>query len=146
MLEHYNAEMPVTPTQTQDAEFSESQSSPSSGYARYALGLLLAVYVVNFVDRQILSILLEPIKNEFGVSDTAMGLLHGFGLGPVLVGVVSDMLTPAFGTEAIRDGLLIAMVTYVAAGACYFAASRNFNEQTYEHRTEIEALGATGAT
>lgn len=33
-------------------------------YARYALGLLLLVYVVNYVDRQVLSILLEPIRKE----------------------------------------------------------------------------------
>ncbi len=71
--------------------------------------------------------------------------LIGFGLGPVFVGLVSDALTPAFGTDAIRYGLLVGMVTYVAAGACYLLASRKFNEQTYEHRAEIEALGATGA-
>jgi MFS family permease len=41
------------------------------------LGLLFAVYVVNFIDRQILAILLEPIKTELGVSDTAMGFLTG---------------------------------------------------------------------
>ena len=53
-------------------------SSPvSPGYARYALGLLFLVYVFNFVDRQILSILLEPIKQDLGVSDTAMGFLTG---------------------------------------------------------------------
>jgi len=40
-------------------------------YARYVLGLLLVVYVMNFVDRQILSILLDPIKQDLGVSDTA---------------------------------------------------------------------------
>lgn len=48
------------------------------GYARYVLVLLLVVYVMNFVDRQILSILLDPIKRDLGVSDTAMGLLTGF--------------------------------------------------------------------
>jgi MFS family permease len=51
--------------------------SVSPGYARYALGLLFVVYVFNFVDRQILSILLEPIKADLGVSDTAMGFLTG---------------------------------------------------------------------
>lgn len=44
----------------------------------YALGILTAVYVFNFLDRQLLAILLEPIKAEFGVSDTAMGFLYGF--------------------------------------------------------------------
>ena len=44
----------------------------------YALGILVAIYTFNFIDRQILSILLEPVKNELGLSDTLMGLLTGF--------------------------------------------------------------------
>ncbi len=50
---------------------------PSPGYAGYVLGLLFVVYVFNFIDRQILTILLEPIKQELGVSDSAMGFLTG---------------------------------------------------------------------
>ncbi len=49
----------------------------SAGCKRYALGLLVVVYVFNFVDRSILSILLESIKEEFQVSDTFLGLLSG---------------------------------------------------------------------
>ena len=44
----------------------------------YALSVLVVVYTFNFIDRQILSILLEPIKLELGLSDTALGLLTGF--------------------------------------------------------------------
>ncbi|MCP4007197.1 MAG: MFS transporter [bacterium] len=47
------------------------------GYANYVLGVLFVVYVFNFIDRQILNILLEPIKKDLGVSDTAMGFLTG---------------------------------------------------------------------
>ena len=47
-------------------------------YPQYVLGLLFLVYVFNFIDRQILSILIEPIKADLGVSDTAMGFLTGF--------------------------------------------------------------------
>lgn len=43
----------------------------------WTLFLLLFVYTMSFTDRQIIGILIEPIKNEFGVSDTAMGLLSG---------------------------------------------------------------------
>jgi predicted MFS family arabinose efflux permease len=50
----------------------------SEGYANYVLGVLFAVYVINFIDRQVLSVFIGPIKEEFGVSDTAMGLLVGF--------------------------------------------------------------------
>jgi predicted MFS family arabinose efflux permease len=47
-------------------------------YRYYVLGLLSLVYVFNFIDRQVLAMLLQPIKEEFGVSDTLMGLLSGF--------------------------------------------------------------------
>ena len=49
----------------------------SEGYRRYVLGLLFVVYVVNFIDRSILNILLEEIKREFDPSDTALGFLSG---------------------------------------------------------------------
>jgi hypothetical protein len=50
-------------------------TSISRGYRSYVLGLLVVVNVFNFIDRQILSILLQPIKNDLGLSDTALGFL-----------------------------------------------------------------------
>lgn len=47
-------------------------------YLRYALGLLMVVYAFNFIDRQILVILQEPIKKEMGLTDAQLGLLSGF--------------------------------------------------------------------
>lgn len=43
----------------------------------YVLAIICVVGIFNFVDRQILSILLEPIKQEFKATDTQMGLLTG---------------------------------------------------------------------
>ena len=43
----------------------------------YVLGILVVVYVFNFIDRQILSILLEPIKLDLALSDTQLGFLSG---------------------------------------------------------------------
>jgi MFS family permease len=51
-------------------------SSASSKY--YALGLLTVVYSFNFIDRQLLSILQESIKEELLLSDSQLGLLTGF--------------------------------------------------------------------
>jgi MFS family permease len=54
--------------------------APASSVSRsgwYALGLLFAVYTVNLVDRQILSVLLDPIKRDLALSDSALGLLSG---------------------------------------------------------------------
>jgi len=50
----------------------------NKGYRYYVLGILTMTYMFNFVDRQILSILQEPIKNELQLSDTQLGLLTGF--------------------------------------------------------------------
>jgi predicted MFS family arabinose efflux permease len=49
----------------------------SPAYANYVLGLLFVAYVFNFVDRQILGILLESIKQDLQLSDKVMGLLTG---------------------------------------------------------------------
>src|SRR3954454_8014108 len=45
----------------------------------YVLGLLTIIYALNFLDRTIFNVLIEPIKKEFALSDTMMGLLAGFG-------------------------------------------------------------------
>lgn len=45
----------------------------------YVLGLLTIIYALNFLDRTIFNVLIEPIKKEFSLSDTMMGLLAGFG-------------------------------------------------------------------
>ena len=56
----------------------QQQSEVTSLYSYYVLALLSIVYVFNFIDRQIMAVLIDPIKAEFGVSDTAMGFLSGF--------------------------------------------------------------------
>ena len=56
---------------------SGSQGAFSPTYRYYALGLLVVVYVFNFIDRSILGILVEPIKQDLGVNDTMMGFLGG---------------------------------------------------------------------
>ena len=50
-------------------------------YRRYALFVLLLAYVSSYVDRQIMGVLLEPIRNEFLLTDTQMGFLGGIAFG-----------------------------------------------------------------
>lgn len=49
----------------------------SANYGRYALGLLVAIYTVNFLDRQIITTIGESIKNDLHLTDTQMGALGG---------------------------------------------------------------------
>ncbi len=50
---------------------------PPAPRARYALGVLFVVYAVSLIDRQILAMLLPPIKAELGLRDWQLGFLSG---------------------------------------------------------------------
>ena len=59
-------------------------SNTHVGWRSHGLLLLLAaVFADNFVGRQILAVMIEPIKREFGVGDTAMGLISGLAFAGV---------------------------------------------------------------
>ncbi len=64
----------------------ETRAGP---YAWYVLGLLLIVYILNFVDRQILAILADDIKRDLGLKDQDIGFLYGtaFGVFYALFGI-----------------------------------------------------------
>ncbi|MEM9209110.1 MAG: MFS transporter, partial [Pseudomonadota bacterium] len=66
----------------------------SASARRYALCVLVVVYTFNFVDRQILAILLPAIKAEFGVGDAVLGFLAGtaFALFYATLGVPIALL------------------------------------------------------
>ena len=49
----------------------------ASGYSWYVLGVLVLVYILNFIDRQILSILAVDIKADLGLTDSELGYLAG---------------------------------------------------------------------
>lgn len=53
----------------------EAQKTPNS--LRLTLWVLLVVYIFNFLDRQIVNILAEPISRDLGLSDTQIGLMTG---------------------------------------------------------------------
>jgi MFS family permease len=56
-------------------DISMTDNAPSSTYARYALALLLAVNLLNYIDRQVLYAVFPLIKADFRLSDTALGFL-----------------------------------------------------------------------
>jgi sugar phosphate permease len=46
-------------------------------YSWHVVFVLMACYALAFVDRQILSLLVDPIKADLGINDTQFGLLQG---------------------------------------------------------------------
>ncbi len=90
-----------------------STAGLSQGARRYALVVLAVVYMFNFVDRQILSILLPAIRDEFQVGDTILGLLTGtaFALFYVILGIPIARLA-----DRVNRRNLIALAVAVWSG------------------------------
>ena len=61
-----------------------NQPATSLGYAWYVVIVLTALYMLSFVDRTILSLLVGSIKRDLGISDTRIGLLQGLVVRAVL--------------------------------------------------------------
>jgi MFS family permease len=59
------------------------QPTDRPGYRFYVLAILILIYMLNFLDRQIIGILAAPLKEEFGMSDTEFGLLGGIAFASV---------------------------------------------------------------
>ena len=70
------------------------------------LALLFGVAVLNLLDRQILGMLVIPIKTEFGVSDTAMGFLTGPSFA--LFYAVAGIPVARFADRSIRRSIIAA--------------------------------------
>ncbi len=60
-----------------ETQHCDASQWPSPSYAWYVVGVLTFASMVSFVDRQILTLLIEPIKQDLGISDTQVSLLGG---------------------------------------------------------------------
>lgn len=92
---------------------------PRPIYAWYVVVLLTLAYVVSMIDRQILSLLIEPVKRDLAINDTAFGLLHGFafGLFYTLVGVpIAWLADRASRRNIIVVGVLLWSLMTAACG------------------------------
>jgi MFS family permease len=67
----------ANPTAVVDAIDADDASYPPTRYAWYVVGVLTLANISGFVDRQILSLLVIPIRRDLGISDTQMSVLMG---------------------------------------------------------------------
>ncbi len=72
-----------------DTDIEAARARVGGPYSWYVLGVLVLVYIFNFIDRQIMSILAEDIKADLGVGDAEIGFLYGtvFGVFYALFGI-----------------------------------------------------------
>ncbi len=119
-----------------------SSNSNSSDSRYFLLTILLITYVFNFLDRQILVILQEPIKAELGLSDTQLGLLTGFGFA--LIYVTMGIPIARIADKGSRRNIISAAVCTWSFFTVVCGAATNFI-QLLVARTGV-AVGEAGCT
>ena len=79
-------------------------SDSAAAHTRTMLWILLVVYIFNFLDRQIVNILAEPIKRDLHLTDTELGLLAGpaFAVFYALLGIPIARYADKDGTNRVR--------------------------------------------
>ena len=101
-------------------------SYPSRPYAWTVVAILIATAVLSYTDRQVLSLLVDPIRGELGISDTQISLLLGtafavvYGIAGIPLGYLADRTS--------RRNLIFAGVSVWSLGTIACGFSRNFTE------------------
>lgn len=105
----------------QDQDVPPPALTHASPYAWYVLGVLVLVYVLNFIDRSILSILANDIKHDLNLTDSDLGFLYGtaFGVFYSLFGIPLGRLADGWNrTRLLTFGLgLWSLMTAVSGFA-----------------------------
>ena len=93
-------------------------------YAWYVLVVLVIVYVFNFIDRQILSILAEEIKADIGLSDSEIGFLYGtvFAVFYAIFGIPLGRLADVW----VRKSLIAIGLAFWSAMTALSGTARSF--------------------
>ena len=97
---------------------------PASSYAWYVVGILVLATLLSYTDRQILSLLVDPIRHDLAISDTQVGLLMGtafalvYGAAGVPLGWLADRLR--------RRDLIVAGIVLWSLGTVCCGLSHNF--------------------
>jgi predicted MFS family arabinose efflux permease len=93
------------------------------GHAYYVLAVLAFGFMVNSLDRSILSLLLEPIRAEFGATDTQLGLLTGLAFAAFYSTLAIPIATLADRWHRRNVIVLSVVVWTVATALCGLAGS-----------------------
>ena len=99
---------------------------PRPAVAWYALGILVVAFIFSFIDRIILAMLVEPLKQDLGLTDTQLGVLQGlaFAVFYAAVGLPIGRLADRYSRRAIIGwGILLWSVMTAVCGL-----ARNFWE------------------
>ena len=95
-------------------------------YTVYVMSVLFLVYVISYVDRQVLAVLIDPIKQEIGASDGQMGILAGIAFA--LFYATLGMPIARFADHHSRRNVIAVGVAVWSAMTALTGFARNYFE------------------
>lgn len=95
-------------------------------YEWYVVAICMVAYIFSFVDRQILALMIEPIKHDLQLSDTQFSLLHGlaFSLFYAFMGMPIALLADRFS----RPKIIAIGVAFWSLATAVCGLSKNFTQ------------------
>jgi len=102
---------------------SEARRRPAVPYAWFVLAMLLAVYSLNWLDRYLLIIAMEAIKQDLDLSDTSLGLLSGFAFSTVYT--IAGVLIARWSDLANRRSIIALGLTVWSVMTAFCAGAQN---------------------
>src|SRR5262245_51532405 len=101
----------------------EGTNYGSTVYRYYVLIFLMLIYTLNFIDRQLLGVIAQPIIQAFSLSDTQYGFLNGwpFAIFYAAMGIPIAIISDRFNRVAVIA--LCISVWSIMAALCGFATS-----------------------
>lgn len=105
-------------------ETKDQSSRKSEIYAWYVVILCMLAYIFSFIDRQILALMIEPIKADLNLSDTQFSLLHGlaFSIFYAFMGLPLAYIADRFS----RPKLIAFGVIFWSVATAFCGLSKNF--------------------
>jgi MFS family permease len=136
---------------------------PSLVRAWYSVGVLFAVYILSFVDRQMVNLLVDPIRSDLHVSDTQVSLLQGFAFAvfytfmglpiawaadkyrrPAIIGAglfLWSVMTATCGLARSFSGLFLARIGVGIGEATLSPAAYSFIADAFPRDKVVRAVG-----
>ncbi len=86
----------LTDRERNPAPVEDTSGYPRRSYAWCVVAILIATAIVSYTDRQVLSLLVDPVRRDLGISDTQISLLLGtafaviYGIAGIPFGMLAD--------------------------------------------------------
>jgi MFS family permease len=102
-----------------------STAYPAATYAWYVVAILFAVTLLSQLDRQLPALLVRPLKQEFGISDTAFSLLQGYAFA--IFFTLAGLPLGRFVDRGNRRNLIFIGLLFWSGATALFAFAQSYS-------------------